>query len=108
MKAAGNVNIVLVTAPSISVARKLAKGALEHRLIACANLIPQMESMYWLKDAIQRDREVLMVLKTRTKHLTELEHLIQRLHPYDTPEILTLPLTSGTRRYLEWVQAETR
>ena|ERR1041385_7571776 len=98
-------SIVLVTAPDLKVARKLAKAALTARLIACANLVPKIESHYWWRGKIERGAEVLLILKTTTAHLPRLEKLIVAKHPYDTPEFIAFPLAGGNRRYLDWLQS---
>ena len=103
MKPAGKHAVVLVTAPDLKTARKLARAALEARLIACANLIPRIESHYWWQGKIEAGAEVLLVLKTTTARLAALEKMILARHPYDTPEFLVLPVTRGTKRYLDWV-----
>ncbi|HXT10602.1 MAG TPA: divalent-cation tolerance protein CutA [Candidatus Angelobacter sp.] len=97
--------IVLVTAPDLKIARRLARVALEARLIACANLVPSIESLYWWRGKIERGAEVLMILKTTAKSLAKLEKLIVSEHPYDTPEFLVLPLSGGNGRYLDWLTA---
>jgi uncharacterized protein involved in tolerance to divalent cations len=108
MKSAREYSIVLVTAPNLRTARSLAKAALRGRLVACANLIPGLESHYWWQGKIERSGEVLMVFKTVRRHLTTLERLILAEHPYDTPEFVVLPLTAGSRRYLDWLGASVR
>jgi len=95
--------VVLVTTPDVKTARKLARAALEARLIACANVIPKIESHYWWQGKIESGAEVLLVLKTTTARLAALEKLIVAKHPYDTPEFLVLPISRGNKRYLEWV-----
>lgn len=107
MKSTTSFAIVLVTTPTPVVARKLACAALEQRLIACANLVPRIESWYWWQGKVETGKEVLMVMKSRKPLLTRLEALIHALHPYDTPEFIVLPLNAGSRRYLEWLRAET-
>jgi periplasmic divalent cation tolerance protein len=107
MKAAPSFSIILVTAPSLAVARKLARAALQQRLIACANIVPRIESHYWWKGSMETDTEVLVVMKSRKPLLPRLEALITELHPYDTPEFLVLPPSAGSQRYLEWLRAET-
>jgi len=107
MKSAKKFAIVLVTAPSPVVARRLARKLLSQRLVACANLLPGVESHYWWKGRQERGREVLMVLKTRRTLLGKLEEAVLTLHPYDTPEFLVLALNSGSARYLDWLHAET-
>jgi len=95
--------VALVTAPDLKTARKLAKAALKARLIACANLIPKVESHYRWQGKVERSAEVLMVLKTPSRCLAALEKLIVTQHPYDTPEFVVLPLNGGNRRYLDWL-----
>ena len=109
MKPASRFAIVLVTAPNLKTARMLAKAALRMRLIACANLVPRIESHYRWQEKIESATEVLLVLKTRKSELPALEKLILAKHPYETPEFLVLPLNAGSRRYLDWlaqIQAE--
>jgi periplasmic divalent cation tolerance protein len=104
MKPAGKYAVVLVTAPDMKIARRLARAALAARLIACANLLPRIESHYWWQGKIESGAEVLLVLKTATARLAALEKLIVAEHPYDTPEFLVLPISRGTKRYLDWVE----
>lgn len=105
MKPAAKYRIALVTAPDVKTARKLAKAALDARLIACANLVPKIESLYWWRGKIESGSEVLMILKTTAGRLGELEKLIVSLHPYDTAEFLVVPLDRGAERYLKWIAA---
>jgi periplasmic divalent cation tolerance protein len=104
MKHLGKFAVVLVTAPDLKTGRKLARAALEARLIACANLIPRIESHSWWQGKIETGAEVLLVLKTTTSRLAALEKLIVAKHPYDTPEFVVLPIGRGNRRYLDWVE----
>ena len=106
MKRATAFSIVLVTAPDLKSARALAKAALEARLIACANLIPKVESHYWWRKKIESSPEVLLILKTRNSKLTALEKLILTKHPYDTPEFLALPIAASGNKYLDWLANE--
>src|ERR1700743_2720365 len=101
---ATNVRLALVTAPDLKTARRLARAALEARLIACANLVPRVESHYWWQGKIERGAEVLLILKTTTRSLAKLEKLIITNHPYDTPEFIVVPLNDGNRRYLDWIE----
>jgi len=103
MQNARRFKAVLVTAPDLKTARKLAKAALRARLIACANLVPKVESHYRWQGRIESSDEVLMILKSTTTRLAALEKFILANHPYDTPEILVLPLEAGTKKYLEWL-----
>jgi periplasmic divalent cation tolerance protein len=103
MKTASRFAFALVTAPNLKTARSLARAALYARLIACANLVPRLESHYWWQGKLESGAEVLLVLKTTRKKLGALEQLILDQHPYDTPEFLVVPLTAGNERYLAWL-----
>ena len=103
MKSAAAFSLVLVTAPDLKSARKLAQAALQARLIACANLVSKIESHYRWRGKIESAVEVLLVLKTQKSKLAALEKLILAKHPYDTPEFLVLPLSQGNKKYLDWL-----
>jgi periplasmic divalent cation tolerance protein len=103
MKSATSFALALMTAPDLKMARALAKAALSARLIACANLIPKIESHYRWRGKIESSTEVLLILKTRKSKVPALEKLILASHPYDTPEFLVLPLEAGNEKYLKWL-----
>jgi periplasmic divalent cation tolerance protein len=100
--------IILVTAPDLKTARALAKAALSARLIACANLIPKIESHYRWQGKIESSAEVLLILKTQKSKLAALEKLVLAKHPYDTPEFIVLPVCAGNKRYLDWLTASLK
>src|SRR6185369_15257012 len=108
MKSAAKFSIVLVTAPNLKTARTLSQGALAQRLVACANLVPRIESHYWWQGKIESGVEVLIVFKTTRTKLRALEKFIIANHPYDTPEFLALSISAGTDRYLDWLLASVR
>ena len=108
MKVATAFRLALVTAPDLKTARHLARAAVFHRLAACANLIPGLESHYWWRGQMESSREVLLLFKTRASRLRKLEQLILAEHPYDTPEFVAVRLTAGTERYLAWLEQETK
>jgi len=95
--------LVLVTAPDLKTARRLARAALAARLIACANLVPKIESHYRWQGKLERSAEVLLVLKTTPARVVALEELIVAGHPYDTPEFVVLNLAGGAKKYLAWL-----
>ncbi|MGB9591295.1 MAG: divalent-cation tolerance protein CutA [Candidatus Kryptoniota bacterium] len=100
--------VVLVTAPSLEVARQIAHILLEKRVIACANLIPAVQSLYRWEGQIQDDQEILMIMKSRQGLLhSHIIPLVRQIHPYQLPEIISLPVTDGYAPYLEWIRDET-
>ena len=108
MKPARDFSLALVTAPDLKTARRLARAALQKRLVACANLIPKIESHYWWKGKKERGSEVLMILKTTNAKLNALERLIVSKHPYDTPEFIVLRINRGNKKYLDWLKQSCR
>ena len=100
--------LAVVTAPNMKTARRLARAALEARLIACANLLPKIESHYWWQGKNERGTEVLLVLKTTTRRLAALEKLVVSKHPYDTPEFVVIRVAGGNNRYLDWLAGAVR
>jgi periplasmic divalent cation tolerance protein len=108
MKSAAAFALVLVTAPDLKNARSLARRALKARLIACANLVPKIESHYWWQGKMETSQEVLLLLKTKKTRLPALEKLIREHHPYATPEFLVLSLAKGNQAYLEWLASSVK
>lgn len=95
--------LVLVAAPDLKTARALAKGALTAKLVACASLVPKIESHYWWQGKLEASAEVLIVFKTTRAKLAGLEKLVVANHPYDTPEFIALSLAAGNAKYLKWL-----
>jgi len=108
MKTARSFSLVLVTAPDLKTARSLARLVLRARLAACVNLVPNLESHYWWRGKIERDAEILLILKTTRAQLAALEKLVLANHPYDTAEFLAVPLAAGAGRHLDWITESLR
>jgi periplasmic divalent cation tolerance protein len=85
-------------------ARKIGRGVVEKKLAACANIVPGVESIYRWKGRVERAREVLVIMKTTATRLAKLEREVKRLHSYEVPEFIVLPLTAGSRDYLNWIE----
>src|SRR4051812_26979920 len=92
-----------VTAPNITVARKIAAAALNERLAACVNLIPKVESLYWWQGKLESSSEVLMLFKTNQDKLQLLEQCVLKNHPYDTPEFIAVTIDQVNRKYRAWI-----
>ena len=103
MSSPSDVVLVYMTAPSESVALRLARGAVEARLAACGNLLPQVRSIYRWQGAICDDPEVLVLFKTTADQLGALRDHLVAAHPYDCPEVIAVPVVAGHAPYLEWV-----
>lgn len=102
------VRLVVATAPDEATARELAKGLIEERLAACVTLLPGARSFYRWKGETAEAAEVLLLAKTVAERYGALEEWLAGRHPYEVPEILSVPVESGLDAYLAWVAAETR
>ena len=100
---ANNYCAILVTAGSRPEARRIARALLEHRLVACANIVPGVESHYWWQGKLNHAREWLLVMKTRRSRFRAVERAVKQLHSYQVPEIIALPLAAGQADYLRWI-----
>jgi len=100
------VAMVFCTFPNRESACQTGTVLLESQVVACVSIVPGVESIYRWKGEIQRENEVLVMLKTTREKLDDLEAALQNLHPYDVPEIIALPLMAGAKSYLDWVRNE--
>ena len=96
--------VVLVTCPTRTVARRIARALVTRRLAACVNVLPGIESTFQWKGKINRSPEVLLLIKTTRRRFSSLATALVRLHPYDVPEVIALPLVAGHPPYLTWVR----
>lgn len=95
--------VVLVTTPTIQVARQLARSLVEERHVACCNILPAVQSVYRWEGKVEEAAEVLMLVKTTPEQYSQLQQRIQQLHPYHVPEIIAVPVVAGLGEYIGWV-----
>ncbi|XP_073385793.1 uncharacterized protein [Physcomitrium patens] len=100
--------VVYVTVPNKETGTKLAHSIIENKLAACVNQIPGVESTYWWEGKVETDTEILLMIKTRQALLGELTDHVNNNHPYDTPEVIALPITGGSEKYLKWIGDNTK
>ena len=108
MNAAGEFVVVYVTAPSTTVADSISEAVVTSKLAACVNQVPGVTSVYAWKGEIERDTEVLMMMKTRRALLKQLEKEVRRLHTYETMEFVVVGVEGGAEDYLEWIRESTK
>ena len=99
--------LVLTSLPDRASAERLAEALLAQRLAACVNILAPCRSVYRWKDAVQRDDEHPMLIKTSAARYGALEQAIRAGHPYELPEIIAVPVERGLAAYIEWVESET-
>ena len=101
--------VVLVTCGSVKEARKIARVLVEQRLAACVNILEvPVRSIYRWKGNIDSAKEVLLIIKSSLKRFATLQKAIRKLHSYDVPEIIALPIERGVGDYLAWLDESIR
>lgn len=105
LETTSSARIVLTTAANSDDANRLARTLVEEQLVACATLIPAVESIYRWKGKIETSAETMLLLKTGAGQLPALEARLHQLHSYETPEFLVLPIEAGSHAYLAWMSA---
>ncbi|MEV5495642.1 divalent-cation tolerance protein CutA [Nonomuraea fuscirosea] len=98
---------VHVTVPDRDGAERIAAAVVAERLAAAAQLVAPITSVYWWRGEINRADEWLLFMKTAVERFDELAAAIRRLHSYEVPQIIAVPLVAGTAGYLEWIRRET-
>jgi periplasmic divalent cation tolerance protein len=103
-KSAGKYVVVLVTCGSRAEGQRIAREIVSRRLAACANLLEiPLQSVYRWKGKVEKAREFLLLIKTSAGRLPALEAEVRRLHSYDVPEFIALPIVAGSQKYLAWL-----
>uniref|UniRef100_A0A915PCS4 Hexosyltransferase n=1 Tax=Meloidogyne floridensis TaxID=298350 RepID=A0A915PCS4_9BILA len=87
--------VVYVTVPSTEIGKNIAKEIIQKRLAACVNIVPQLTSIYEWKGKIEEENESLLIIKTEADRLIQLEETVNKIHPYDVPEFIVLPIEKG-------------
>lgn len=100
--------VILVTASSKEEGHKIARHLVENRLAACVNITGTIESIYRWEGKVAQDQECQLFIKSTRELFPEIHVAISKLHSYQTPEIICLPIIEGSRDYLEWVHDSVR
>ena len=99
--------VLLCTCSSEKEGRRLAEALVQSKLAACVNLLCGVQSIYRWEGEMEKAAEVLLMIKSTADHFDELRARITELHSYETPEIIALPITAGSDKYLDWIRRET-
>lgn len=104
----GDEIVVLITTSSGDEAVLIGKALVEGRLAACANIVPDVRSLFFWEGKTRDQRETLLIVKSRLPHMEKLIARVRALHSYTVPEIIALPIVAGSRDYLNWLQDTTK
>ncbi len=108
LESTSTAHIVITTVASAEEAKRIGHALVEQQLAACATLLPSVHSIYRWQGKIESSDETMLLIKTTQDRLSSLEARLCEMHSYETPEILILPVESGGRAYLDWLQASVR
>jgi periplasmic divalent cation tolerance protein len=95
--------LALSTFPDTEIARRISNQLVSERFAACANILPAIESIYRWKEKIESGNERLVLFKLSEDRQSAFQEKLRSLHPYDVPEIIFVPIASGSPEYLQWV-----
>ena len=99
--------VVLVRAADQTTAEQISNSLLDRKLAACVNIVPGLISLYRWEGSVEKDQEVLLIIKTRLALFDELSKQVMKDHPYQNPEVIALPIEMGAHPYLNWIESET-
>jgi periplasmic divalent cation tolerance protein len=100
---ADEILLTLSTFPDAETARRIAEQLVREHLVACANILPSVQSIYEWQGKLEKTEETLVFLKTTSTRWPDLEAKLKSLHPYDVPEIVAVRISEGSPQYLRWV-----
>lgn len=96
--------VVLITTKNVKEANKIATKLLKDKLIACANIIKGVKSVFWWQRKIDKADEVLLILKAKKSCFKRIVKTVKAAHSYDVPEVIALPIIDGNEDYLKWIK----
>lgn len=100
-----NALVCYCTCPDATVARQIAEDLVGAQVAACVNIVPGVTSVYRWQGRIEADAEVLLIIKTDAERYPSLEARVRQQHPYELPELIAVPVATGSAPYLEWLHA---
>ena len=99
--------IVITAASSQKEAERIADALVDKRLAACVSIVPKIKSIYIWKGKKEKTHEVLLIAKSKRERFNDIVRQVKILHSYEVPEIISLPIISGNKDYLDWIREVT-
>ncbi|MEL6677041.1 MAG: divalent-cation tolerance protein CutA [Bacteroidota bacterium] len=94
---------IYITCKDTQEAQQIGRALVEERLVACVNILPGMQSLYWWEGKVVSDQETVMIAKTDAKKVAALTDRVKELHSYEVPCVIALPIQEGNPDYLQWI-----
>lgn len=100
--------LVYITAADSAEAERLARQLVENRLAACANIVPQIVSIYWWEGKVCEEKEALLIVKTTREMVGEVIRKVKEIHSYEVPAVLAVDTLDGNPDFIGWLHGEVR
>lgn len=96
--------MIITTCPGPINAKQIAQHLLTNHMAACVNILPNVHSYFWWSDEIEKSFEHILMIKTDIDHYDQVEKTIKKLHEYEIPEIIAIPIIAGSGEYFDWIK----
>lgn len=100
--------VIYCTVPNKNEGKEIARALVKQKLVACVNIIDKLESVFSWDGKIMEEKEALMIIKTKRELFDQVNKIIQKLHSYNVPEVIAMPIIEADETYLKWINHETR
>jgi periplasmic divalent cation tolerance protein len=100
------IRLFYVTAPDVTAANRISQTLLNEKLIACSNLLPDMDSRYWWQEKLESAHECVLILKSTSKNSADIMKRVKELHPYEAPCILEIAVETAAKAYGDWLVSQ--
>ncbi len=100
--------VVFITAKDDQEAKQIGQKLVEDKLIACANIVKGIQSIFWWQNKVDQSEETLLILKTKKSFFPKIVKVVKNFHSYSVPEIIALPIVGGNPDYLKWINESIR
>jgi periplasmic divalent cation tolerance protein len=100
--------VIFITVSTVDEAQVISEKLLGERKVACATIVPEVDSRFWWKGNIDQCKECMLVLKTKASMFDQVVDMVKSLHSYEVPEIIAMPVVDGNGDYLKWIDDEVR
>lgn len=100
--------VIYCTVPNKKEGKEIARVLIENELAACVNIIDKVESIFSWNGELTEEKEAMLIIKTKKEHFKNINHTIQKMHSYNVPEVIAIPIIEADETYLKWIAHETR
>ena len=100
--------VVYITAQNREEAEKIGRHLLKEKVAACVNIVDNIKSLFWWERKMDEAAECLLIVKTSVEKFKQLEAAVKKIHSYQVPEIIALPVVAGSKEYLDWIKSSLK